>query len=217
MGSRGIVAGVGINDADYVVQKNENIVLNGKTKTKVVWRCPYYRVWCNMITRCYNKNSKLKYPSYKDCYVCDEWLTFSNFKSWMGQQDWEGKELDKDILFKGNKVYSPDTCIFVSRKLNTLLISSSPTRGKYPLGVSYHKRDCNYHVRCCLDGKITHCGVFDNPEDAHKVWQQNKIKDLKLYIEKYKDVLDERLISCIQSRAEDIQDDIENSRETVMV
>ena len=107
-----LVYGVGINDADYVVQKWETIgYVNGKQKQKLIWICPYYSAWKSMLKRCYSSKYQDKRPTYKGCSVSDEWLTFSVFKVWMEKQDWEGKQLDKDLLFEGNKIYSADTCV----------------------------------------------------------------------------------------------------------
>ena len=107
------IVGFGINDADYVV--------NSRSSTP----CPFYRTWVGMIRRCYSPVEHKNQPSYIDCTVCREWAYFSNFRSWMLQQNWKGLDLDKDILVKGNKVYSPSTCIFVPRKLNVTYTNSS--------------------------------------------------------------------------------------------
>jgi hypothetical protein len=99
------VYGVGINDADYITIYKSN----GSTLT-----CPFYRRWKNMLSRCYDKKYLERNKTYKDCSVCKEWLTFSNFKAWMIKQDWRGNHLDKDITSQGNKVYSPNLCLFVT-------------------------------------------------------------------------------------------------------
>lgn len=78
---------------------------------------PYFTTWRSMIQRCYSDNLHKKHPTYKDCIVCDDWLNFQNFAKWHEENHPnDGKEyhLDKDIKIKGNKVYSPDTCLFVS-------------------------------------------------------------------------------------------------------
>lgn len=135
-----LVCGVGINDADYVVQRKETIgYVNGKHKQKLVWTCPYYRVWTNMLVRCYSTKKQEKYPTYKGCTVSDEWLTFSVFKSWMEKQDWDGKQLDKDLLFEGNKVYSAETCVFVTKEVNMFTTERCAARGEWPIGVNWHK------------------------------------------------------------------------------
>ena len=129
-----LVHGVGINDADYYVRRE---VTEGGNK--VIWKCPFYTRWLNMLTRCYYENYQKKYPSYKGCFVCEGWLRFSNFRAWMVQQDWEGKELDKDILIRGNKVYSPQRCVFVERMVNGFILENGRSRGDWPIGVSWNK------------------------------------------------------------------------------
>ena len=91
--SKRLVFGVGINDSDYEVYKYETI--NGKRKA--TWKCPYYERWVSMLRRCYSPRSLEKYPTYKGCTVCEEWLTFSTFKKWMENQEWEDRHLDKDF------------------------------------------------------------------------------------------------------------------------
>ena len=141
---KGLVCGVGINGANYVLCKYETV--NGKRK--LVWRCPYYKRWHCMLERCYSEKYQEKYPTYKGCTVCDEWLTFSNFKKWMELQAWEGRTLDKDFLIEGNKIYSPTTCVFLPQKLNKFINTRAKVRGQYPLGVRYsEKHKCMINER----------------------------------------------------------------------
>lgn len=116
-----LVQGFGINDADYVVSKYESWYEGGERKLKILWQCPYYVKWRSMLNRCYSARYHKNKPTYIGCYVCEEWLTFSNFKAWMETQDWERKELDKDLLMEGNKEYGPNFCVFISRELNLFL------------------------------------------------------------------------------------------------
>ena len=100
-----------------------------------------YRLWNNMINRCYNEKELNRNPTYKDCHVSEDWRYLSNFKEWCNrqigfeQEDWH---LDKDILVKGNKVYSEDTCCFVPKEINLLFTKADRIRGKYPVGVYYY-------------------------------------------------------------------------------
>ncbi len=166
---KGLLYGVGINDADYVVKK----IVNGKTVT-----CIFYKKWSNMIKRCYSELYQKSKPSYVGCKVCDEWLTFSNFKRWMEKQDWQGKELDKDILVKGNKVYSPDTCCFVDSLTNHFTMDSAASRGLYPTGVHYYKAYGRFMARCndpfSSNNHGEYLGYFDTPEEAHEAWRSKK-------------------------------------------
>lgn len=157
------VEGVAVNDANYVVSP----IINGK---RVV--CPFYCKWHSMITRCYSEKEHLTNPTYKDCSVCEEWLTFSNFKAWMIKQDWRNKELDKDILNQGNKVYSPRNCIFVSREINALVNDNKASRGELPLGVCFDRG--KYKVQHSDKKENKYIGRFDNKEDAFKAYKKHK-------------------------------------------
>ena len=158
-----LVFGVGINDADYITQPT----VEG---TRVV--CPFYRKWKNMLKRCYSTKFQVTRPTYKGCSVAEEWLTFSNFRKWMVEQDWKGNDLDKDLLLEGNKIYSSKTCVFICRALNSLFNESSAARGKLPLGVSNHGKNYQAHVN--KDGKLTYLGTFTTPEEAHAAWKKAK-------------------------------------------
>ena len=167
-----LVYGVGINDADYNVV--ESATVDGKCKT--IWKCPFYQTWVHMLERCYSEKFHQRKPTYKGCSVCDEWLIFSNFKRWMETQDWQGKDLDKDLLTEGNKVYSPDTCIFVDRKINIFVIDRGNDRGEYMLGVYWHKRANKFRAKCSnpFTGKEDSLGYFTNELDAHLAWKKRK-------------------------------------------
>ena len=110
-----LVYGVGINDSVEPISKK--LKIDGKWKT--VWTCPIYTCWSNMIQRCYSSDYHLKKPSYVGCVTTEEWIYFTNFRSWMEKQDWKDKELDKDLLFPGNKIYGPDTCCFLNSAVNS--------------------------------------------------------------------------------------------------
>lgn len=163
-----LVSGVGVNDADYFVTEQEN--------GKIVWVCPYYRTWSNMLMRSYNDKYKQKYPTYQDVTVCEEWYSFINFRSWMETQDWEGKQLDKDILFRGNKVYSPDTCVFVDGAVNSFLLDRAAARGEWPIGVYWFERDAKFMSMCCnpITKKREYLGLFHCPQEAHLAWKKCK-------------------------------------------
>lgn len=167
------ICGVGINDAEYEVYKYDNI----GGKSKVVWTCPFYSVWKSMICRCFSKKEKARIPSYLESSCVEEWFLFSNFKVWMETQDWEGKQLDKDLLVRGNKIYGPTTCLFVTQQVNLFLLERARDRGSYPLGVCWHKGTEMYIAKCNrVDGSSAHIGYFSTPEEAHKAWQLEKYK-----------------------------------------
>jgi hypothetical protein len=174
MEKRKLVLDIGINDADYSISKEE--IIDGKRK--VTWRCPYYVRWYNLLSRCYSKAALKKRPQYMECFVCEEWLTFSNFKRWMESQDWENKQLDKDLKVLGNKEYSPDNCLFISPSLNAFLNENENNRGECPIGV-FRKRD----KFAAQEGK-KHLGYFESEESAHREWILKKIKSIDDWIVK---------------------------------
>lgn len=164
------VFGVGINDADYMVCPR----INRKMLT-----CPHYKVWVNMLNRCYSDKYQDKRPTYKGCSTCEEWLIFSKFKYWMVKQDWQGKCLDKDLLFQGNKIYSPETCVFVTIAINSLLTDCKATRGLWPQGVGFHKRVKKFHASIRINGKLKHIGYFDSKKEAHEAYKKEKYALIK--------------------------------------
>ena len=173
MANSRFVFGIGINDADC------SVVTLDRGKRLV---CHYYRTWRNMLMRCYYKPYQDVQPSYKGCTVCEEWKYFSNFKSWMETQDWEGKQLDKDLLIKGNKISSPKTCVFLSKKLNNFILENPSTRGDLPIGVHLHEYNNKYRamIRQGTNRARKHLGLFDTPEEAHKAWLTSKLEQAKL-------------------------------------
>lgn len=165
-----LVYGVGINDADYVTQRYDG--------RKHVWRCPFYMVWVNMLQRCYSEKLHQTHPTYKDCTVSEEWKLFSNFRKWMVEQEWEGLQLDKDILFVGNKVYSKDTCTFVTGQVNMFLTDNGKARGEWSIGVSWDKGANKFKAQCRnpFTSKKDYLGLFDCPYEAHAAWLAKKLE-----------------------------------------
>lgn len=173
-----LVYGVGINDADYAVQKFETIgYVGGKRKQKMVWICPYYLKWSDMLKRCYSTKLQETHPTYKGCSVSEEWLTFSNFRRWMESQDFEGKHLDKDLLFVGNKVYSAETCVFVPKEVNLFTIDRGADRGEWPIGVYRHKSG-KFQAECNnpFTKKGEYLGLFTCELEAHQEWLKRKLE-----------------------------------------
>lgn len=158
-----LVAGVGTNDANY------------RVNVKGVW-CPYYRRWNRMLQRAYSSKPSCTSAAYYGVTVCEEWLTFSNFKAWMETQDWEDKHLDKDLLVPGNKVYSPETCVFVDSTVNGFILDCVSKRGDYPQGVTLRKDSGKFRARCCnpFTGKYEALGQYSSAGEAHKAWVSRK-------------------------------------------
>lgn len=152
------IYGVGTNDANYLVV-NKGV------------RCPYYKKWSSMLERCFSKSLHKKHPTYIGCTVCNEWLLFSNFRSWMMKQEWVGMELDKDIISIGNKKYCPELCAFVDHQTNSLL--RMRTKSLLPVGVS----KCNkggYIASIRVDNKKVYIGWYENIANAKKAYAERK-------------------------------------------
>lgn len=163
---RKLVCGVGVNDTTYTISPK----VNGKQIA-----CPFYTKWVAMLRRCYSKKELNKSPSYKGCYVSSDWLFFSKFKEWMESKDWKNKDIDKDLLVNGNKAYSDKTCIFVSKDINTLLLTNISSRGDYKLGVTKPRGCVKFRSVCRgIKKETVHLGYYDTEEEAHEAYKKFK-------------------------------------------
>lgn len=190
-----LIHGAGINDADYAVK----LFVNFDGKQKLVWACHFYETWKGMLKRCYSAKAQAKSPTYAGCTVAPEWLRFSNFRTWMAANPWEGNELDKDILHPGNTVYSPEACVFVSKALNLFMLDSGATRGEWPIGVCWHKNSGKLQAKCCnpFTGRREHLGYFDCPEVAHEAWKNRKHELACMYADQQ---TDPRIANALRNR-----------------
>ena len=156
-----------------------------------------------MFTRCYNKNELKKHQVYEDKYVCEEWHNFQNFAKWFDENYYECNDgylmdLDKDILFKGNNVYSPHNCVFVSHRINTLFTKRQNDRGNYPIGVVKELKTNKFMARCCtLEGR-KYLGTFNTPEQAfYYGYKPFKEKYIKEVAEQYKYIIPKKLYDAL--------------------
>lgn len=160
-----MIQGVGVNDADYTVRT-----------------CPFYRCWKRMLARCYSANTQSRQPTYAECKVCDEWHRLTVFKSWMETQEWDGRQLDKDLIGDG-KLYSPANCVFLTPAINALFIDCGSARGNLPIGVSLHKRSGRFAANINMNGRKKHLGHFTSPDEAHSAWFRAKLEISQNYLE----------------------------------
>ena len=88
--------------------------LKGKaTKVGVIWK--------HMLERCYSPQFQKRSPTYVGCTVTPDWHNFQIFAKWFYEnypKDGKVYQLDKDFKVKGNKVYAPDKCTFLSQHDN---------------------------------------------------------------------------------------------------
>lgn len=177
--------GVGINDAAYEVTAYDS----SGDKPRCVWVCPFYRAWANMLKRCYSAKYQETSKTYRGCTVVPAWLVFTAFRRWMESQQWDGMELDKDILFPGNKVYGPETCVFITGALNKFTTDCRASRGDWPVGISWNERDQKFQAQCQnpFTGKRESLGYFDEHVAAHSAWKARKHELACLYADQQKD------------------------------
>lgn len=165
---------IGIGKMDLAINKKDKI----ENKE--------YCLWKNLICRVYDYNNRKEYSTYKECSICEEWLTFSVFRKWIRDPQngyCNGYNLDKDILIKGNKHYSPDTCCFVPKEINVLFTKRQNYRGKYPIGVTSDKKGYISSFST-LKGK-KYLGYYKTPLDAFNAYKNAKEKYIKELAEKY--------------------------------
>lgn len=156
--------------------------------TEIEYKSEAYNRWCDMIHRCYNEKFHQRCPQYKICTVCEEWKNYSNFKVWYKKNKVSDSpmDLDKDILFKGNTVYGPDTCCFVPHEINTLFLTCKASRGNYPLGVYKDSDSDKYISEMSFAGRVIKIGYFDTPKEAFKAYKKYKEKFIKDIANRYK-------------------------------
>lgn len=182
------VAGIGVNDSILPATSGQ-----------------VYKTWRRMLDRCYGAASLRSKPTYAGCSVVDEWHVFSVFEQWMTEQNWEGMELDKDILIPGNKVYGPETCVFVPLALNRFLNSRSKARGEWPIGVSLCKRYSVLQAQCNnpFARKVEGLGYFTDPAEAHEAWRAKKHEHACRYADMQ---TDPRIAAALRSRYSSAED-----------
>lgn len=173
------VAAIGSKYAPYDTYYDNNGKKISKAKKE-------YRLWKHMLQRCFDNNYKEREPAYKDVTCVNDWLLFENFYEWVKDQEnydkWLNGDiwcLDKDILCKGNKIYSPDTCCLVPTKVNNLFISGKANRGNQPIGVI--KINNKYRAVCSNLNKCVHLGVFNSQMEAfeaYKIYKESVIKQV---------------------------------------
>ena len=165
-----------------------------------------YKTWNDMLKRCYVIYNDKKDITYRDCEVCEEWLNYTNFKNWYDENyykiDGEIMNLDKDIILKGNKIYSPNACVFVPKGINGLFTKRNLDRGEYPIGVHKSKNYFSVEVSTCIREKsrkrITKSG-FNNTNDAFLFYKQEKEKYIKRVADMYKKEIPQKLYDAMYS------------------
>lgn len=210
-----LLKGFGINDADYKTSWRED----GKKK-----KCPFAMTWENLIARIYCEQGLRDNPSYRGCTIDSRWAYFMNFKGWMEAQNWKGRQLDKDIITPGNRIYSPENCVFIPGYVNSLFNSHGLRDKHLPLGVTYVNKTPDmvnelknpFSARIRVFGTLTRLGTYPSSSEAHRAWQVAKIDAIASCIYRYsaEPNTDGRVVHGMNLRIEKLQQDYKEGRIT---
>ncbi len=169
-----------------------------------------YMLWISMLKRCYSESFKKKYPTYEGCEVSDKFKSYEYFYEWchnqigFGNQGWQ---LDKDLLIKGNKVYSESTCVFIPAEVNTLLVKSDKIRGKHPIGVYWRNTKKAFVAQVNKNkGKPEYLGSFNTEIEAFNAYKEVKENYLKESANKWKSQIDIRAYQALMNYQVEITD-----------
>ena len=175
-----------------------------------------YRTWFNMLSRCYDEKYQDKNPTYTNCKVAEEWHYYPNFKKWYEENYYEiqGQKmcLDKDILNKNNKIYSPDSCVFVPHNINALFTKRNKVRGDLPIGVCLNKTTKKYQTYCKIlntttnKSKQKYFGLYENLDEAFSSYKKAKEENIKQIADYYKDQIPNRLYEAMYRYEVEITD-----------
>ena len=169
-----------------------------------------YMLWQNMLKRCYSDSHKKQHPTYEGCEVSDKFKYYEYFYDWCHKQIGFGNEgwhLDKDLLTKGNKVYSENVCVFIPAEINTLLIKCTASRGDHLIGVFWNKRDKVFVAQVSKNKTGSeHLGHFNTEIEAFNVYKQAKENYIKGLANKWKDRIDDRAYNALMSYEVEITD-----------
>ena len=184
------VFGVGITGTKYPPTIN-----GAQTKEYVLWK--------HMLERCYSDTYKKKQPTYEGCEVSDNFKSYTYFYEWCNKQmgfDNEYWQLDKDLLIKGNKFYSEDSCVFLPKEINSLLTKSNKTRGEHLIGVCWYKKDKAFVARVNKNkGGSEYLGSFNTELEAFKAYKKAKESFIKEQANKWKGEIDERAYNALMN------------------
>lgn len=170
---------------------------------------PAWWSWRGMLQRTNDKSraTLLAKPTYANATVAEEWHNFQNFAEWYYNNifgDFDKPSVDKDLLVKGNKHYSPDTCVIIPTEVNTFLVGCDAARGDLPKGVSRH--GAGYRVQCTLSGKHYSGRVKYSVEDAFNEYKTVKESHAKLLAEKWKSQICPRAYKALKNYTVEITD-----------
>ena len=183
----------------------------GKQYKNDICKTIAYKCWTNMLNRCYNiSNTKYKFYGAKGVIVCEEWLCFANYEKWFNDNYYEIPNqtmvIDKDILYKNNKIYSPSTCIVVPQNINKLFCKSNAIRGELPIGITYNAKRNVYMAHMYANNKHKYLGWANNPQDAFVLYKIAKEQHIKEMADKYREYLPQKVYDAMYAYEVEITD-----------
>ena len=191
------VYGVGVTGTKYPITVDDVI-----TKEYVLWR--------GMLKRCYSDVYKKRYPTYEGCKVSNKFKNYEYFYEWCHKQigfDVKGWHLDKDLLIKGNKVYSESTCVFIPAEVNALLTKCTNSRGEHLIGVYWHNKRKAFEARVRKNkGKQEYLGLFKTEIEAFNTYKVAKESFIKELANKWKGKIDGRAYEALMNYTVEITD-----------
>ena len=191
------VCGVGIIGTKYPISE-------GGRNTKG------YVLWKSMLERCYSDSFKKKQPTYEGCEVSDNFKSYEYFYEWCHKQigfSNQGWHLDKDLLTKGNKVYSESTCVFIPAEINSLLTKREALRGERLIGVCWHNASKAFVAQVNKSkGRSEWLGCFNTELEAFNAYKVAKEAFVKEQANKWKDQIDDRAYNALMNYQVEITD-----------
>ena len=156
-----------------------------------------YKIWKHVLSRCCDLGFKKRCPTYANCTVCDDWLLFSNFKKWFDEHYVKNWHIDKDVLVKGNRTYSPETCCFVPHEINTLLIKSNFIRGECCIGVKRSTSSNRFEAYIKKHNKNIYLGSFDTEKEAFQAYKTEKEQYIKQVAKLYQKEMSDKIYNAL--------------------
>lgn len=191
-----LVCGVGFNDRKYPKKENGKV-------------CKIYTRWVNMLSRCYDERYREQRPTYLHCTTSEGFKNYSFFREWFCSQigsDDPRVNLDKDLLVRGNKVYSEDTCLLLPPLVNNQIIKSDKIRGDLPIGVYFNKNKNLFKAQIKKNGKKVQLCLSDDPMVCFNAYKEEKERYLKDIAKEYRDKIDPRAYHALMNYSVEITD-----------
>ena len=189
-----LVHGVGVNDAEQLISEGGKV-------------CKAYTLWSGMLLRCTNV-WWIRHPTYSGVACSENFKSYTYFCNWCDKQiggnekdkDGTSWQLDKDLLVRGNKLYSEDTCCFIPKRINLLLIKRDKLRGNCLIGACYNNINKTFISQCNNGtGKQVYLGSFKTAQEAFLAYKTFKEALIKQVANEYKEMLDSRVYEALMN------------------